>query len=190
MESQRNRINPILLLLIVPLSGVVGGLLLLVASGTFDPPPTPAPITQPESRLMGRAAPNFELPTLEGDTMRLSSLRGRVVFINFWATWCEPCRRELPAFQQFMNRQPEGGPIIIAVNAGETVEQIVPFLQENNVGGIPILLDTDFRINRAYDADFLPITYVVDPAGIVRNRHLGEMTLEQLNDFVRAYDGS
>jgi thiol-disulfide isomerase/thioredoxin len=187
----RRSISPALVVLItLPLLGIAAALLLIVASGGVNlggSPPTPPPVTMPESRLIGRAAPNFELPTLYGGAQRLSSLRGRVVFINFWATWCEPCERELPAFAEFMAGQPRGGPIILAVNAGETADQIETFLADIAIGGIPILLDRDYRVNDAYDADFLPTTYVIDPAGVVQDRHVGEMTLAQLNEYVATY---
>lgn len=190
-ETQPKRLNPTLLvLLIIPLMGIVGALIAVYAGGGLAPaPPTPAPVTLQVSPLIGRPAPNFDLETLYGGSVRLSSLRGRPVFLNFWATWCEPCRRELPAFQAFMAQQDEGGPIILAINAGETVEKIEAFLTENSVAGIPILLDPDFGVNTAYRADRIPVTYVIDPAGVVRDMHLGEMKLDDLRAYVEQYGG-
>lgn len=188
-QPARRRLNPALLaLLLVPLLGAVGALAAVYASGGLNPaPPTPAPVTAQVSPLVGRPAPNFDLETLYGGSVRLSSLRGRPVFLNFWATWCEPCTRELPAFMAFMAEQPEGGPIILAVNAGEPAARIEAFLTEQGVGGIPILLDPDFRTNTAYRADRIPMTYVIDAAGVVRDRHVGELTLNDLRAYVERY---
>jgi thiol-disulfide isomerase/thioredoxin len=96
-----------MLLSLLPLLGISAALLMLISSGGANSSivSTPLPVTQAASRLAGRAAPNFELASLNGDPIRLSSMRGRVVFLNFWATWCEPCKREMPAFQRFMQEQ-------------------------------------------------------------------------------------
>lgn len=134
------------------------------------------------------AAPNFELPDLDGNLERLSSYRGRVVFVNFWATWCEPCKREMPAFQQFMQSQPEGGPIILAVNASEPVELIQSFLDDYNVTDLPVLLDAEYQAQDAYNTEFYPITFVVDKGGIIQDQIRGELTLDDLNAYVARYE--
>lgn len=190
-QPERRRLNPALLaLLIVPLLGIAGALAAVYASGGLNAaPPTPAPVTAQASPLLGRPAPNFDLETLYGGSVRLSSLRGRPVFLNFWATWCEPCTRELPAFMAFMAEQPEGGPVILAINAAEPAERIEAFLKEQGIAGIPILLDPDFRTNTAYRADRIPMTYVVDPAGVVRDMHVGELRLDDLRAYVEQYGG-
>lgn len=190
-QPQQRRFHPALLaLLLIPLLGVAGALIAVYASGGLAPapPPTPLPVTAaPASPLLGQAAPSFDLETLYGGSLRLSSLRGRPVFLNFWATWCEPCTRELPAFMAFMAEQPEGGPVILAVNAGEQAERIEAFLAEQGVSGIPILLDPDFEVNTAYHADRIPMTYVIDAAGIVREMHLGELKLDDLRSYAEQY---
>lgn len=188
--TPRRGFNPaLLLLLIIPMLGAMFALILLVRFDALPraADPTPLPATAPAPALVGGPAPNFELETLYGGSVRLSSLRGRLVFLNFWATWCEPCKRELPAFQAFMAEQESGGPIILAINAGETDTQIRAFLNEYDVAGIPILLDPDFRINDTYNADRIPITYVIDAAGMVRDWHLGEMTPDDLQEYVAQY---
>lgn len=177
------------LLLLIPLLGIVGALLTISGSGGLNPAlPTPLPAaTLPTSQLIGRTAPNFELETLDGETVRLSSLRGRVVFLNFWATWCEPCRRELPAFERFMADQPADGPLILALNNGETPEQIRPFLAENGGSALTVLLDSGYAVEQLYDVNFFPSTFVVDAGGVVRDMHLGEMTLDDLNAYVAQF---
>ncbi len=176
-----------LILLLLPVLGLIGAAVTLLASnpaGSNIPAPMP---TQPSSRFINRSAPNFELITLDGaDTVRLSSLRGRVVFVNFWATWCEPCRRELPAFQTFEQQGNENA-VILAVNTGETPEQINPFLAENGVSGVPVLLDNDLAIQELYGVNLFPSTFVIDASGVVRDLHLGEMKLDELNAYVEQY---
>jgi thiol-disulfide isomerase/thioredoxin len=175
--------------LIIPLLSVVAAVLTVTATGGFDPNPTPPPVTlQPLSQLVGQSAPNFELPDLDGNLERLSSYRGRVVFVNFWATWCEPCKREMPAFQQFMQSQPEGGPIILAVNASEPVELIQSFLDDYNVTDLPVLLDAEYQAQDAYNTEFYPITFVVDKGGIIQDQIRGELTLDDLNAYVARYE--
>src|SRR5690606_1256881 len=125
------KINPLWIVLIVmPLVGVGAafGVYLApqerpaaVVEVTAGPTPTIV------SELVGQMAPNFELAALDGGTVRLSSLRGQVVFVNLWATWCEPCKREFPAFQEF-EAQDNNNATILAVNQGETAEKIQTFL--------------------------------------------------------------
>jgi thiol-disulfide isomerase/thioredoxin len=200
MGAMIRRFNPVpVVLLVIPLLGIIGALLTIASSGGFSTtPPTPLPVTLAASRLEGRAAPNFELPTLDGllqdvedpETIRLSSLRGRLVFVNFWATWCEPCVRELPAFEQFVTGEGEDGAVILAVNIGEGVQDIETFLTENDVNGIPVLVDTTYRTQMAYDAKFFPSTFVIDKAGVVRDQHTGEMTLTDLYSYVEQFGDS
>jgi thiol-disulfide isomerase/thioredoxin len=192
-QPERRRIQPVLLaLLLIPLLGIAGALI-VYASGGLNPappvPPTPLPVTAQASPLLERAAPNFDLETLYGGSVRLSSLRGRPVFLNFWATWCEPCLRELPAFVDFMAEQPEGGPVILAVNSGEPAARIEAFLAEQGISGIPILLDLDYSVSTAYGADRIPMTFVIDAAGVVREMHVGELKLDDLRAYVEQYGG-
>jgi peroxiredoxin len=141
-------------------------------------------VTLANTSLIGQSAPNFSLAALDGSIMRLSSYRGRVVFVNFWATWCEPCQRELPAFEAFMAEQGEDGALVLAVNAGEPAEQVTTYFEAHQISGIPALLDADLEVYDRYNVQLLPTTYVIDPAGVVRYAHLGEMTAEDLSAYV------
>jgi peroxiredoxin len=191
-QPAASRFNPrLLILLMLPIMGVIGAFITLLAnnpSASTVPPPLP---TQLASRLIDRTAPNFELAALDNSgSVRLSSLRGRVVFVNFWATWCEPCRRELPAFQTFTQQQADNGPVILAVNTGETAEQIQPFLDENGVSGVTVLLDSDLAVQDLYTVNLFPSTFVIDASGVVRELHLGELKLDELNAYVEQYSAS
>lgn len=186
MNANRRPINPLwFVIILLPVVSVVAALLVIVA--TSDQPasvqagPTATPVDHP---LIGEMAPNFELPALDGGSVRLSSLRGRVVFVNFWATWCEPCRREFPAFETFSAQQNQA--VVLAVNVGETAEQIVLFLDEVGAPNVRVLLEGDQRVSDEYRTNFFPSTFVIDPAGVVIAFHLGEVTLDDLNHFTAA----
>ncbi|MAS36892.1 MAG: alkyl hydroperoxide reductase [Anaerolineaceae bacterium] len=184
MMSSR-KFHPIwLVVFIIPLLSVAAALLVFVLTEDRAPvnPVRIGPTPTIDHPLVGEMAPNFELAALDGGTVRLSSLRGRVVFVNFWATWCEPCRREFPAFEAFNNQQDEA--VILAVNEGEPPEQIQSFLDEIDVGSVQVLLDNDFGVGDTYKSEYFPATFVINPAGIVSAFHLGEVTLDDLARYV------
>jgi peroxiredoxin len=183
----RGKPSPVLIIfLIFPIIGIMAALAVVLSSGgaATNIAPTPAPVPLANMSLIGQSAPNFTLAGLDGHKLRLSSYRGRVVFVNFWATWCEPCQRELPAFEAFMAEQGEDGAMVLAVNAGETAEQVTAYFDDHQISGIPTPLDGDLEIYNRYNVELLPTTYVIDPAGVVRYAHLGEMTAEDLSAYV------
>jgi peroxiredoxin len=184
---QPNKPSPILIIfLIFPIIGIVAALAMMVSSSgaAGGVPPTPAPVTLANPRLIGQPAPNFELDELNGDTIRLSSYRGRIVLLNFWATWCEPCQRELPAFADFNAAQGADGAIVLAVNAGETPEQVTAYFIEHHLENIPVLMDSELAVYDLYNIQLLPTTYVIDTTGIVRYMHLGELTAEDFSGYM------
>jgi peroxiredoxin len=182
----------LIIFLIFPIIGIVAALALMASSGwrADGAPPTPAPVTLANTSVVGQPAPNFTLASLDGGAVRLSSYRGRVVFVNFWATWCEPCQRELPAFEAFIDEQGEDGAIVLAVNAGETAEQVTSYYETHQISGIPTLLDANLAVYDQYHVQLLPTTYVIDEAGIVRGAHLGEMTPDDLESYLRELNDS
>jgi peroxiredoxin len=173
-----------LLIIILPVLSVLAAVLTVVLKNPASPTVNTPVVGH---ALVDSAAPNFELARLgSDDTVRLSSLRGQVVFINFWATWCEPCRREFPAFQEYLTQSEQPG-TILAVNVGDQPEQIDSFLAELGINAVTVLLDTDFSVSDAYDTDLFPSTFVIDPAGIVRAVHLGEITQADLERETAEY---
>jgi thiol-disulfide isomerase/thioredoxin len=187
--SPRSPINGVIILLVIAMLGfVAAGVFIAVNGGLNRAPPTPLPVTQPVSLLLDRPAPNFELLNLDGEAVRLSNFRGRVVFLNFWATWCEPCIRELPALEAFQEAQGEDGALVLAINNGETAEQINDYFRENGFGGLLVLLDSEFEVQDSYNVNFFPTTFVVDASGTVRDMHRGEITQEDLEAYVAAME--
>jgi peroxiredoxin len=178
----------LVILLIFPLLGLLAAVVVVLtnawASGT---PATPMPVTLPPPPVVADAPViDFSLTTLDGMTVRLSDYAGRVVFLNFWATWCEPCKRELPAFQAFQAQQPADGAIILAVDVAETPDEVRAFLDEYSVSGLTILLDTEKETADSYGVFNMPTTFVIDSSGIVNYIKYGEMTAADLNAYLEA----
>jgi len=131
--------------------------------------PAPFPITRPAEPM---AAAGFELVDLAGRTVRLSDLRGRLVLVNFWATWCAPCREEMPALATLAKDLGPRGLAVIAVNHKESKAAIDSFLREAKVA-IPVLLDKDGKVAERYQVYALPATFVVNRRGMLVGTALG-----------------
>lgn len=129
----------------------------------------------------GKAAPNFVLENMEGEKVSLSDYRGQRVIVNFWATWCPPCRKEIPAFIQVYEEEDVE---ILAVNMthSETasMEKIEEFVYEEFKMPFPVLLDKENKITTQYRVAAYPTTYMIDSEGIVRHMAMGEMTYDQM----------
>jgi len=174
-------------LLIVPLLGIIAVLLAAILDEVdiSGPIGLSGPIEQVAPVLLNWQAPPFALTDLEGEAVRLHDLRGQTVFLNFWQTTCAPCARELPAFQAFIEAQgPDSDVTLLAVNIGENADQIAQFLDRIGVSGIPVALDLDLAVSRAYGIQNMPTTFVIDSLGMVRAMHLGEIKLEAMVDYV------
>ena len=118
--------------------------------------------------------PALELQDLQGRTHRLADYRGQVVLVNFWATWCAPCREEMPSIQA-LRRSLEGEPFaVLAVNLAEPRSRIDKFLAQVPLD-FPVLLDRDTSTARAWKARFLPATYLVDAEGRIWYAHYGDL---------------
>ena len=107
------------------------------------------------------------LPTLEGGTVNLESLRGRVVLVNFWAVWCPPCRKEMPSMARLGEKLKSRPFTILGVNVGESPEEIRAFLQQVPVS-FPILLDSEGERLKPWQVFAFPTSYVVDKQGRLR----------------------
>lgn len=135
--------------------------------------PLVAQIPVSENPAVGLVAPDFELVTLDGDTIRLNELRGTPVVLNFWATWCAPCRRELPALQAAAERY-AGRVLILGIDQGEPPETVLPYVEEMALT-FPIPMDREMEVAMRYDVRGLPTTFFVDAEGVIRHVWLGEM---------------
>ncbi|GFO70174.1 thioredoxin [Geomonas limicola] len=123
----------------------------------------------------GKPAPDFTLKDLSGNPVQLSSLKGKVVLVNFWATWCPPCREEIPSMAR-MTQAMQGKPFqLLAISVDEGGKKaVVDFFQKSgNV--LPALLDTDGAVSRLYGTTGVPETFVVNPKGVVVKKVVGAM---------------
>jgi len=133
----------------------------------------PASLELPtESALeVGSEAPDFELPTLAGDELSLRSLRGQVVLVDFWATWCGPCRQEMPALQRLYEELAGRGVEIVAINVDARPQTVPPYVRREGLT-FPIVLGGVAEQAR-YRVSGLPTLFVVDQSGVIRYRHIG-----------------
>lgn len=116
-------------------------------------------------------APDFALKTWDGKSVALSNYRGKVVLINFWATWCPPCRSEMPEIQSAAQANPDKL-VVLAIDYMETPDLVKPFVEELGLQ-FPILLDSDGAVARQYNVQGLPTSFFIDPTGIVRVTNVG-----------------
>lgn len=120
------------------------------------------------------ATPAFTLPALDGTTHASSAWRGRVVILNFWATWCAPCREEIPAMGAVARQYRERGLMLVAVNYKEPPATVKPFVDKVPIDGT-VLLDIDGNVYKRFGPIGLPATYLIDRAGNARFWRMGEL---------------
>jgi peroxiredoxin len=133
----------------------------------------------PEGINKGNQALGFTLDSLDGAKVSLSDYRGNVVLVNFWATWCGPCRAEIPAFEEAYQAHKDEGFVVLGVNEQEAPEAIEPFLAEMGVS-YPILLDRQGQVMSEYRVLGMPTSLLLDQDGVIQVRHTGLMTADQL----------
>lgn len=129
--------------------------------------------------VTGQPAPDFEMAYPDGRRVRLSDLRGQPVLINFWATWCGPCRVEMPELVKAYEAHREHGLVILAVNVRESAQQVQPFVDEFGMG-FPVALDLNGEISRQYQIRNLPSSIFISRDGLIAVRWVGVLTPEQL----------
>jgi cytochrome c biogenesis protein CcmG/thiol:disulfide interchange protein DsbE len=133
----------------------------------------------PETPIVGRPAPSFDLPAVSGGTQSLGRYRGRPVIVNFWATWCEPCKQEMPALQAAAGGQPDL--VVLGIDNVEAPTKVRPYVEQLGVR-FPILLDEDGTTVERYQVSGLPTSFFVDRSGTLRSVYRGALTAEMLRD--------
>lgn len=127
-----------------------------------------------EPLLVGMTAPDFSLPDLQGKKQRLSDYRGKVVFLNFWATWCKPCKEEMPSMQVLWENLKNQDFMMLAVSMDRvtTTKDIPPFVGNLNLS-FPILTDSWGQTDKRYKLMGVPETYIIDQNGVLREKVIG-----------------
>ncbi|WP_434512770.1 TlpA disulfide reductase family protein [Desulfitobacterium sp. AusDCA] len=136
----------------------------------------------------GNLAPDFELKTLDGNSIRLSSLKGKKVILNFWATWCPPCRSEMPDIEKFYVDQKDKGLEVLAVNltnAEKNRADVAPFLKSFGIT-FPVVLDEKGSIGELYDVYSIPASFIIDTQGVIQKKLVGPMTYDSMKAMVGA----
>jgi cytochrome c biogenesis protein CcmG/thiol:disulfide interchange protein DsbE len=129
---------------------------------------------------VGAAAPDFTLKDLSGASISLGDLRDDIVVLNFWATWCGPCRLEMPMIQESYN---DGEFAVLAINFDESIDKVQGFVNEMGLS-FPILLDPGGKIQELYRVRGYPSTYFVDADGVIQFIHIGEMSKANLDRYL------
>jgi peroxiredoxin len=138
-------------------------------------------------RLLGLQAPNeaveapgFSLPDLTGKKVQLKDFRGKWVFLNFFATWCGPCREEMPGMERLFRTHGDKGFVVLAVNLQETAKTVRPFVQELKLS-FPAVLDAEGKVSREYGVRALPVSFLVGRDGNIVWRAIGGRDWESAN---------
>ena len=163
------------------LAVALGMLALAVACRPASPPtPTPTPTPPPGAGILaGQPAPDFTLDLFDGGTLRLSDLRGRWVVLNFWASWCPPCREEMPDLQKAYEAFRDRGVVFVGIAMADAPEDARRFAEEVGIT-YPVGLDETGEIALAYRVFGLPTTLFVDPEGRVDRVHAGPLNFGAL----------
>jgi peroxiredoxin len=137
-----------------------------------------------EPLTVGKAAPDFQLPDLNDKEIRLSDYRGKVVFLNFWATWCKPCREEMPSMQVLYKNFEKDGLVILAVSIDRvtTKKEIPPFVKGLNLT-FPVLVDSWGQTDKRYKLMGVPETYIIDREGTLREKVIGPRDWTRLDNL-------
>lgn len=160
--------------------GAIGILAVVAATGLA------ACESGPHGPRVGKSAPEYTATSLEGDSVSLSSFKGKVVLLNLWATWCAPCRHETPFLQSlYEQRKDEGLTVVgISMDTGDARDQVDEFVQEFGVK-YPILLDPQMRGMDSYQVLGLPATFLIDRDGTLRWMRFGPVSADD-EEFMKA----
>ena len=150
--------------------------------------PVEATQTLPAAHVNFRAPP-FSLTALDGSHLTLDDLRGRPVLVTFWATWCLPCREEMPALQAAFEAHRDQGLVVVAINAGEDDPAVTAFIRDFRLT-FSILLDRDSQVLGQYQVQALPTSFFLDRAGIVRAASIGGMNRAYIEAQVALLEGA
>ncbi|HVN55357.1 MAG TPA: TlpA disulfide reductase family protein [Anaerolineaceae bacterium] len=143
-------------------------------------PTTPG---QADTPLIGARAPEFTLLTLNGEQVQLAHFRGKPVMLNFWATWCNPCKEEMPLIQAAASR-PGNNLIVLGINDDESADLVREFIQEYKIS-FRVLMDPGAKVTDLYQIRGFPTSYFLDPGGKIQAVHIGSISADQLEGYLR-----
>jgi len=166
------------IMIYIAIAGLVGLLAAGLAVIRPDPYLTPTDqsgvIIESGSVSVNSHAPVFSLAEVSGTMINLDGYLGKVVILNFWATWCAPCKEEMPVLDQYGSEHPDSV-VILGIAVGDSLETVRSFLEGMNVS-YPVLVDVSGVVGSVYHVSGYPTTYFVDAEGIIRGKYIGLMT--------------
>lgn len=134
----------------------------------------------------GNLAPEFELKSVEGNSVKLSNLKGKKVILNFWASWCPPCRQEMPDMAKFYVDQKSKGIEIIAVdltNTEKSLTDVTSFMKANDIT-FPVVLDESGKVSKLYNVASIPTSFILDSQGVIQRKIVGPMTYNSMKSML------
>jgi peroxiredoxin len=143
-------------------------------------------VNQSKKTDVGDQAYNFSLPNLDGSTTKLSDYKGKTIVINYFATWCEPCKEEAPELAQYAKDYGKKYPLIM-IDRGETKDDVKEFLKKNK-STATFLFDYTNNVGKIYNVTGQPETFIIDRNGIIREHYNGPLSEGQIYDYVKKYD--
>lgn len=162
--------------------GVGAAGLALIVSGGILPWRSATTAISPAVPQVNAPAPPLNLKTLDGQAVSLADLQGKTILLNFWATWCGPCRSEMPLLQQAQDRYPDRL-VVLAVNDGEEPEQVRSFVKDIGLS-LAVLLDPERLMTERYRVRGFPTTVFIDPTGVIRYQHIGVLSQDTLAGYL------
>jgi len=130
---------------------------------------------------------DFKLKDLNGQELSLSDLKGKKVFLNFWATWCPPCKAEMPEIEKLYQEIKDNDLVIVAVEIGESLDIVKPFIDSNKYN-FKVLLDPDQSVATKYNIASIPTSYFIDAEGYIISKHVGGMNIDQMKTYIKTLD--
>ncbi|MBZ9608750.1 TlpA family protein disulfide reductase [Clostridium estertheticum] len=130
---------------------------------------------------------DFKLKDLDGNELSLSDLKGKKVFLNFWATWCPPCKAEMPEIEKLYQETKDSDLVIVAIEIGEPLDTVKSFIDSNNYN-FKVLSDPDQIVAAQYNIASLPTSYFIDVDGNIISKHSGAMNIDQMKEYIKTLD--
>ena len=164
---------------------ILGGLgtLIWMSLKTAEPAATSNSYGAPALAQKGGTVTDFSLGSLDGSQIALADYEGEVIIMNFWATWCPPCRAEMPGINRFYEAHQAEGLVVLAINAQEDAATVRPFIQANNFS-FPVLLDLQGRVASQYSTRSFPTTFIIDRDGVIQHVQTGKISERELEKIV------
>lgn len=175
-----------LLLLLSSLTAMV-----MTNGGCIDYPPSSSGSTG-QGAQVGNTAPDFKLSSMTGDEIVLSTLKGKKILLNFWASWCGPCQVEAPHIQEAYTHFNENNDEIVVLTVvlafNDDPENVKKFIEKFHMT-VPVLLDMDGKTAQSYGTNFIPVTYFIDTQGVIQSIKFGSFySLDEINQHLKELD--